>query len=216
MGRRDHRWTRLAAAVAAVISLAQPALAKTYTTRSGQQVDLPDRETVLDEPSISPDGHQVAYVRAAGKRQEFDDPQPSEVVVTDRSTGKSRVIVSSGAGSELYSVPVVRVTFAIDGRHLFAERTFPGTYHTIHEINLATGKERLLPPTGADIAVLRDGPWRGDLLMEVHTCYSTHSGCDYPVHVVTPAGKLVYVVPHSADGDFELQAWLTKRKWRAW
>jgi hypothetical protein len=207
---------RLILAVALTVVSAAPVAAKTYTTRSGQKVNLPGADVVLDQPVLSPDGRKVAYVRAAGKPKEFDDPQPSEVVITEVPKGNSRVLVPSGAGTKLESVPVVRVTFALDGRHLFAERTFPGTYHTIHEIDLATGKERPLPPTGAEIAVLRDGPWRGDLLMEVHTCYSTHAGCDFPVHVVTPAGKLVYVVPHSADGEAVVQAWLAKRKWRAW
>lgn len=205
-------------ALALAVVTAAPALAKTYTIRNGQKISVPDADVVLDQPTVSPDGLTVAYVRAAGKRKEFDDPQPSEVVITELSTGRSRVIVPSGAGTKLESIPVVRVTYAEDGRHLFAERTFPGTYHTIHEIDLTTGKERRLPPTGADIAVLRDGPWRGDLIMEVHTCYSTHTGCDYPVNVVTPEGKLVYAVPHKlwADGASELQDWLSKRKWRAW
>jgi hypothetical protein len=206
--------------VALVLALvaAAPASAKTYSTPDGHQISLPDSEVVLGKPAISPDGRQGAYVRAVGRPQEFDDPQPSEVVITDLSTGKSRVLVSSVAGSNLDSTPVIRLTFALDGRHLFAERTFPGTYHTIHDIDVTTGNERRLPPTGADIAVLRDGPWRGDLLMQVHTCYSSHPGCDFPVHVVTPAGELVYVVPHRlwGDGGDELRAWLAERKWRAW
>jgi hypothetical protein len=205
-------------AVAVAVVTFGPVLAKTYTIRNGQKISPPDADVVLDQPAVSPDGRKVAYVRAAGKRQEFDDPQPSEVVITEVSTGRSRVIVPSGVGTKLESVPVVRVTFAEDGRHLFAERTFPGTYHTIHEIDLTNSETRRLPPTGADIAVLRDGPWRGDLIMEVHTCYSSHSGCDYAVHVVTAEGKLLYAVPHKpwADGASELQHWLVKRKWRAW
>ncbi len=104
-----------------------------------------------------------------------------------------------------------------DGKHLLAERTYPGTSSSVHEIDLATGTERQLA-WGVDIAVLRDGPWRGDLLMGVHTCYSSHPGCDYPVHVVTRAGKLVYVVPrtYGSDGAAGVQAWLSKRGWRAW
>lgn len=191
--------------------------AKTYIARSGQQITLPDGERVVDQPAISPDGRQVAYIRVAGRKLDKDDPQPTEVVINDVASGKSDVVVRSGAGSEWYIRPAIRVTFGIDGRRLFVERAFPGTSSSVHEIDLVTGKERLVA-WGDDIAVLRDGSWRGDLLMSVHTCYRTHAGCDYPIHVVTPAGRLVYVVRHrlGAAGTSELRIWLSKRGWRAW
>jgi hypothetical protein len=68
-----------------------------------------------------------------------------------------------------------------------------------------------------EISVLRNGPWRGDLLMGVHTCYADHPGCDYPVHVVQPDGKSVFIVPgtNGADSQQALARWLKRRGWRA-
>lgn len=207
----------MAVVVSLLLGVSEMAASKTYIALGGQKVTLPDRESVLGEPALSPDGRRVAYIRAAGKPLSEDDPQPAEVVVADVVTGDTKVLVHSGAGSEWYVRPVIRVTFAADGKHLFAERTFPGTSASVHDIDLVAGKERLLG-WGNDIAVLRDGPWRGDLLMGVHTCYRGHPGCDYPVHIVTSAGRSVFVVPGTAGADraSQLQAWLVKRRWRAW
>lgn len=199
-----------------VVDLAQPAEAKTYFVR-GRAITLPDNASVIGDPAMSPDGRQVAYMRSAGLPANPDGPQPTEVVLTDLSTGGARVLVHSGVGSEWYGRPVIGVTYAVDNRHLYAERAFPGTSSSIYEIDLATGAERLIG-WGIDVSVLRDGPWRGDLLMGVHTCYRSHPGCDYPIHLVTPAGKSVYVVPGTAGADrvTQLQGWLAKRGWQAW
>ena len=216
MRRGDHWWILLTA-VAAVIGVSQAASAKTFTALSGRPVAVPDRDNVLDKPATSPDGRLVSYVRAVGEPADKGDPQPAEVVLADLMTGKTKVLVPAGVGTEWYLRPIVRVTFAEDGKHIFAERTYPGTSSSVHEIDLATGKERQLG-WGVDIAVLRDGPWRGDLIMGVHTCYRNHPGCDYPVHVVTPLGKSVYVVPerYGSEGVSGVQYWLSKRGWRAW
>jgi len=204
-----------------IVSLAlaymQQAGAKTYVAINGVPVTLPDDQRILGNPAISPDGSHIAYIRAAGQRADKDDPQPSEVVVKNSAVGTAKVLVRSGAGSEWYFRPVVRVTFAEDGKHLFAERAYFGDSDSVHEIDLGTGRERLLG-WGIEISVLRDGPWRGDVLMGIHTCYSNHLGCDYPVHVVTPSGESVYVIPGTAGRDraSQLRAWLVNRGWRAW
>jgi hypothetical protein len=217
MRSRAHWATQLAAVAAAVVGVSQAASAKNYAALNGRMVMLPERDGVLDKPATSPDGRLVAYVRAVGKSADQGDPQPTEVVVADLMTGKSKVLVQAGVGTEWYLRPIIRVTFAEDGKHIFAERTYPGTSSSVHEIDLATGKERQFA-WGVDIAVLRDGPWRGDLIMGVHTCYRSHPGCDYPAHVVTPLGKSVYVVPqrYGSDGVSGVQYWLSKRGWRAW
>jgi hypothetical protein len=222
MGNKDHRWKlRVAAGASLIGSLmlvhTQQADAKTYTALNGLTVTLPDDQRVLGNPAISPDGSHIAYVRAVGQRPDWDDPQPSEVVVTNLADHRANVLINSGADTEWYLKPVVRVTFAEDSKHLFAERAHPGDSDSVRVIDLVTGREGFLS-WGVDISVLRDGPWRGDLLMGVHTCYDNHFGCDYPVHVVTPAGRSVYVVPGTAGADHasQLRAWLAKRGWRAW
>ncbi len=73
-------------------------------------VNLPDRDVVLDKPATSPDDEQVAYVRAVGKPVDQGDPQPSEVVVADLKSGKIKVLVQAGVGTEWYLRPVIRVT----------------------------------------------------------------------------------------------------------
>lgn len=203
--------------VVALMSAAQPADAKTFALRDGRSVTLPDREGVIGEPAISPDDRQVAYIRAVGpKPDDHGDPQPTEIVVAKLPDG-SPTVVAHPSSSYLDLRSATSVTYATDGRHLYVEAACPCDSDGIYEIDVVTATRHRIA-WGIEVSVLRDGPWRGDLLMGVHTCYPDHVGCDYPVHVVTPAGKSVYVVPGTAvaDRSARLQNWLSKRSWRAW
>lgn len=205
-------WLVVAATIAA-----HPADAKTFAMADGRAVVLPDRASVVGEPALSPDGRHVAYIRAAGpKPDDQDDRQPTEIVVAELPDGSPEVVVHpSSSYWDLRSA--VSVTYATDGQHIYVEAACPCSSDSIHEIAVITGSHHRIA-WGIEMAVLRGGPWRGDLLMGVHTCYRSHPGCDYPVHVVTPAGKSVFVVPGTsgADRPARLQSWLAKRGWRAW
>lgn len=201
----------------ATLGAAPSANAKTFTLPDGRALALPDRAGVMGEPALSPDGRQATYLRASGPNaDDQDDPQPTDIVVVELPGGRPKVVIRP-TWSYFDLRTAVAVTYAADGRHLYIEADCPCDSHSIHEIDPVTGTQHRIA-WGVDMAVLRDGPWKGDLLIGEHTCYPDHSGCDYPVHVVTPAGDSIYVVPGTAGADrsVRLKKWLSKKGWRAW
>lgn len=194
------------------------ALSRPYTLANGRRIQLADK--LIGRPTLSPDGRTVAFIRVIGQASDDAEPAPTEVVLMDTETGKQRILAPSGprgAPDDIYVHSDARVTFSENGKELYIEADCPCDSHEILAVEVATGNERLLTH-GIDVSVLRNGPWQGDLLMGVHTCYTNHPGCDYPVHVVRPDGKTIFVVPGTGGADREqaLARWLSARRWRAW
>ena len=168
---------------------------------------------------VSPDGRTAAFIRKLGQPSDEAEPAPTEVVLVDAATGKRRVVLRPnevGAPNGFKFLTAERIAFSPDSKRLYVEANCSCSSEQVYEIEVGTGRTRFLA-WGNDISVLRDGPWRGYLLMGVHTCYTAHPGCDYPVHIVRPDGKSVFVVPGTggADGRQVLARWLNKRGWRA-
>jgi hypothetical protein len=193
---------------------------KTYTLPDGRVVRRPGHDDVIGTPALSPDGRVVAFIRRIGRAADETDPDPTEVVLADVASGKLKTLIRPGLRGrpdDPYLHTETRVTFSPDGRWLYVEAAYPGSSDEVHSVEVATGKTRHLA-WGIDLSVLRDGPWRGHLLMGVHTCHRGRLGCDYPIHVVRPDGKSIFVVPGTSGADRAqvLARWLEKRRWRAW
>lgn len=186
--------------------------ARIYTQSGGRSVQL-------SSPVYSPDGRTVAFIRIIGHSSD-DDPPPTAVVLRNLKTGQQRTVLRPGAtatiptGFDEFSAR--SVTFSPDGRRLYVEAACSCTSDEIYEVRVATGKARFLV-WGTGVSVISNGRWRGDLLMGVHTCHS-HPGCDYPVHVVRPNGKTIFVIPRSGGANHQqiVAKWLRYHHWRAW
>jgi hypothetical protein len=190
-----------------------------YAVADGRTVRLPGG--VVSAPALSPDGRTAGFIRALGPSPGEGAP-PTEVILMDIKTRRQRIVIQGAPDvpfvrPETYLRSETRVTFSANGKRLYVEAACPCDSDMVHEVNIATGARRFIA-AGVEISVLRDGPWRGDLLMGVHTCYRRHAGCDYPVHVVRRDGATVYVVPRTegAHSQQVVARWLKARHWRAW
>lgn len=72
---------------------------------------------------------------------------------------------------------------------------------------------------GTALRVMRTGPYRGYLLIQVHRYDNRPSAGSYnPVLLVRPDGHGEFIVPGSEndDGDLAIDRWLARKGWRAW
>ena len=167
---------------------------------------------------VSPDGRTAAFIRRVGHSSDTGDAR-TEVVLVDISSGKRRTVLRPGqvsAPNGLKFDTAERVTFSPDSRRLYVEAGCPCDSGQVYAVDVPTRRARFFA-WGVEISVLRNGPWRGNLLMGVHTCYPDHPGCDYPMHVVQPDGKSVFTVPSTYGSDTQqaLARWLKRCGWRA-
>ncbi|KPL67858.1 hypothetical protein SZ64_06860 [Erythrobacter sp. SG61-1L] len=105
-----------------------------------------------------------------------------------------------------------------DGKVLFQEVCRWTTSHYIVAVDLATGTRTGLTD-GSDLAVLREGQYKGNLLISRHKYRDGDEGGSYdPTYVVSPAGKDVLMVP-GTDGlepEEALKAWVRATDSEAW
>lgn len=88
----------------------------------------------------------------------------------------------------------------------------------IVKVDLQTGERRGIG-AGNSIAIIRNGPYEGDLIVERHEYLGGEEGGSInPAYVLTPDGEDVLMVPGS-DVDEAPEAvarWLARNRWNAW
>lgn len=170
-----------------------------------------------EDRAISPDGRTVAFVKVEAGSPDTD--ARTSVWIADRATGRTRRLLAHGPSPE----PTRNLTgfehprFSLDGGFLYVNSDAWATSPAVHQVRLSTGKERFVIDGGL-IGVLRNGPYRGYLLVGRHR-YRTPSGSGStnPVYVVRPDAQRIFMVPGSDkdDGEASLAAWLRTKGWFA-
>ena len=107
-------------------------------------------------------------------------------------------------------------TSSLDGGFRYEEVTRWATSDDIIQVRVSNGRRREVID-GNSLAVIRDGPWRGYLLVQRHV-YHPQGGSYDPVDVVRPDGKVMLEVPGSSDDENSsaVALWLVDHHWKAW
>ena len=176
------------------------------------------RADAVGVPALSPDSRMIGYIKRLGPGEESIDPDLTAVVLVEVGTLATRTFMRPGTnlphinGVEYES----NVTFSEDGRWLYVEAYGFGDTDFIYKVRTTTGEIQYFRD-GVDISVIRDGPWRGFILLGRHAGRKA-GGSDYPVSVLRPDGTKVMIVPgtYGPHPDEAVGRWLKLHKWRAW
>jgi hypothetical protein len=120
-------------------------------------------------------------------------------------------------GNEPCDRPVLRQTVpSLDGGFVY-QRVCPWvTSDDIIQVRLSDGRRREVTP-GNTLAVIRNGPWRGYLLVSKHKYRLGTGGGSYDAFwVVRPDGREMFAIPGTDDGDaVQVREWLRSNGWSA-
>jgi dipeptidyl aminopeptidase/acylaminoacyl peptidase len=173
------------------------------------------------EARLSPDGKRLALIRRDRKADDSQDPDYNSLWLAGVSPGsQGRKLLSWRLSTKNLKANLMGLfspVWSPDGKFVYVLSSAWGTSDAVHQVDVASGSERFVIDAGGSLKVIQDGPYKGMLLVERHTCHLTPSYCDYPVSVVRPGGKPILTIPKSGGSDREavVSQWLRAHHWTA-
>ena len=143
------------------------------------------------------------------------------LVLLDRVSGRKRRLVISRWNEDYHQnmANLSNPLFSLDGNYIYVTSSDASPNSpAIHQFDLKMNALRFVR-NGSALRVMRTGPYRGYLLVQVHRYYDRPFGGSYnPVILVRPDGHDELVIPGSEndDGELAIEPWLAHNRWRAW
>lgn len=170
------------------------------------------------EPTLSPNGRTVAFIHLDSKASTEGENDQTSLWIGDGVGGAVRTLLrpksSSKPARDLSSF--AHPVFSLDGGYVYIEAEAWATSGAIHQVSLATGQERFVVG-GSLHGVLRNGPYRGYLVVNEHRYYPAPKFGSYnPDFVIRPDGEEILRVPGTEIDDRRdrLTPWLKMKGWR--
>lgn len=215
--------TLLAALMPVAAQAAPPSVSEEFGNiifHDGQGVSRPlTSDHHSGKPVLSPDGRTLAWIHV--DRKAGDDPNEAgqtSVWIADALTGGGRKLAGSTHDADLRAeiVNPEAVAFSLDGGHLYVTSQLGATSPGIHQIKLGLGTHKFVTG-GALNGVIRNGPYRGFLLVGEHRYYPQGGSYD-ATFLVRPDGQHMLMIPGSDSdkpGVDPVNRWLNAHQWTA-
>ncbi len=145
-------------------------------------------------------------------------PPEQSKPLTDRDDWIQTIPASAApAGVDDCDRPILsHQTQSLDGGYTYQQVCRWATSDDIIQVRLSDGRRREVAP-GNSVEVIRNGPWRGYLIVSQHR-YRTEPqvGSFDASWVIRPDGKVMFEIPGTDDGDdAKVRAWLNSNGWSA-
>ena len=167
----------------------------------------------------SPDGKLIAFIHMDVPPGNEGDQGQTSLRIADLASGEVRQVLAPTPSTEperdMRSMD--RPKWSLEGGFIYVESAAWATSSAIHQVNLATGRERFVIDGWLN-AIVRTGPYRGYLLVGRHQYRQGPGGGSFnPVYLVRPDGKVMFAIAGSADdeGERSVPKWLSANGWRA-
>lgn len=168
--------------------------------------------------ATSPDGRLTAWTKAGAGPAGASAQPATSLWLTDTRTGTSRQLYRGrrSTNPKQDRSSLANPDFSLDGGYVYVEADAYATSPAVHQINVRTGVARYVTD-GALYGILRDGPWRGYLVVQQHRYRSNGNGSYDPFIVVRPDGRQIAIIPGTDAGDPDrgLTGWLAAKRWKA-
>ncbi|MES2496521.1 MAG: hypothetical protein V4618_10420 [Pseudomonadota bacterium] len=162
---------------------------------------------------LSSDDARVGQ-RIAQHAASIDRSPPAAITLAPPVVAPEPAVSDRDGDDDFCGRPAMRQqTRSLDGGFIYQRVCRWVTSDVVIQIRVSDGRRREVGP-GNSLAVIRNGPWRGYLLLSRHK-YHPGGGSNDPTFVVRPDGTEAMVVPGSEDGEAAVQAWLDRNGWLA-
>ncbi len=156
------------------------------------------------EPSLSPDGAMVAFVRDTPQKRIWTgigEAPATELWIVDVSSKKAERVLRAKNSDKMEErlSGFHALQFSQDSDSIYFLSEAWATSGAVHRLNLTTKKERFIVP-GLGFEVIREGEYSGYLKVRIRKYYEEFGrgayDCDY---VLTPEGKEIKVIEDTCE-----------------
>ncbi|WP_295635616.1 hypothetical protein [Novosphingobium sp.] len=159
--------------------------------------------------TASPVGHLVAFVRAT-----HDRTDPSSLWLFKPTNPSCKMLVHSHPtdNNTTNLRGLNNPVFSVDGKAIYVLSQAWVTSDTLFRVDLATGKRQFVSAANL-VMVIRDGPYRNDLIISEHAYNAGPEGGSFErLLLISPAGRRLMVLPKPNDGE-DAGPWLHQHHW---